>query len=162
MIPKTPVGPPALKIAELALWVHGWQCPEKLDEPYGDWLVITAHCGGKGASVWVSGPIVMLSELLGWASQCEALYSGSVIQAALQPIEPGLQVTINPTDKLGHLVMRVEITADHLDQHHRFDFHIDQSYLPGIVAQCYAVRDRWREQADQCAPGDARKGAARA
>ena len=43
------------------------------------------------------------------------------------------------SDGVGHLHVRAEITPDHLAQGHWFEFEIDQSYLPGTVAQLESV-----------------------
>ncbi len=39
--------------------------------------------------------------------------------------------------------MRVRITPDNLTQSHSFEFEIDQSYLPGVIAQCGDVLFRF-------------------
>jgi hypothetical protein len=39
--------------------------------------------------------------------------------------------------------MRVQITPDHLTQEHSFEFELDQTYLPGIAAQCRTIADAY-------------------
>src|SRR5574341_1948918 len=133
------LGDPDLKIAGFELWIHGRQFPDSNDEYDGNWLLMSAHSEASGASVWVSGPILMVTDLLRWAEQCEALREGRGSEAALAPMEPELKVTIRPVDRVGHFTMRVDITPEHLAQDHRFDFAIDQSYLPEIARQCRAI-----------------------
>jgi hypothetical protein len=133
------LGPPALKIAGFQLWVYGSQFPDAHDYDDGNWLNVVAHCGANSASVWASGAIVMVTDLGRWSEQCEALYQNQRSEAILSPIEPNLCVTLRTTDRLGHILLRVEITPDHMTQEHRFDFEIDQSYLPRLLAQCRAI-----------------------
>lgn len=133
------LGTPALKFVGLQLWIHGRQFPEAQDFWDGNWLNVTAHCGANGASVWASGAIVMVSDIAHWATQCEALYESGQGDASLQPCEPNLLVTLRSSDQIGHILMRVEITPDHITQKHRIDFEIDQSYLPSLITQCRAI-----------------------
>ena len=133
------LGAPTLKLVGFQLWIHGRQFPESQDFWDGNWLSVTAHCGANGASVWVSGAIVMVTDISQWATQCEALYESGQGEAALQPCEPNLLVTLRSSDQIGHILMRVEITPDHMTQAHRMDFEIDQSYLPSLMTQCRAI-----------------------
>jgi hypothetical protein len=133
------LGPPALKIVGFQLWINGRQFPDSQDYWDGNWLSVTAHCGANGASVWASGAIVMVSDIERWATQCDALYESGQGEAVLQPCEPNLLVSLRSSDRLGHILMCVEITPDHMTQEHRFDFEIDQSYLPSLMAQCRSI-----------------------
>lgn len=132
-------GEPDLKIAGFQLWVHGRQFPESEDYYDGNWLRVTAHCGASGASVWVQGAILMVTDIAGFGEKCAAMLSGCVRSAVLDPFEPELKVSLDGADRLGHVRARVEITPDHLAQWHRFEFELDQSYLPGIIRQCSAI-----------------------
>jgi hypothetical protein len=51
--------------------------------------------------------------------------------------------------KTGHLDCTVAITGDHLSEEHRFSFGIDQSYLPGLLAQLGAVLREYPIQDEQ-------------
>jgi len=133
------LGEPDLKIAGLQLWVHGRQFPDSMDYDDGNWLRVTAHCGASGASIWVSGAILMVTDLLGFAQQCDGLGGGRNEEAQLRPLEPELRVVIRPSDTLGHFTMCVHITPDHLKQKHSLEFEIDQTYLAEIVRQCRAI-----------------------
>jgi len=133
------LGPPSLRIVGLQLWIHGRQFPDAQDYWDDDWLNVTVHCSAYGASVWASGAILMVSDVARWLMECEGLYKRSHGEANFQPCEPNLLVTIRSTDRHGHLNMRVEITPDHMTQQHRFDFTIDQSFLPSLMAQCRAI-----------------------
>ena|SRR5215468_4101522 len=133
------LGPPALRIAGFQLWVHGRQFPEAQDYWDGNWLNVTAHCGSAGASVWVSGAVLMVTDLARFAAQCRGLSEGHLAEATLSPLEPELRVLIGQIDRQGHLVLRVEITPDPVTQQHSFEFAIDQSYLPALLSEVNAV-----------------------
>ena len=133
------LGEPDLKVAGFQLWVHGRQFPESEDYYDGNWLRVTAHCGASGASVWVQGAILMVTDIAGFGNQCAAMLAGDGKSAVLDPFEPELRVSLETADPLGHVRGQVEITPDHLTQTHRFEFEVDQSYLPGIIEQCSAI-----------------------
>jgi hypothetical protein len=132
-------GRPDLTVAGFQLWVHGRQFPEAEDYYDGNWLRVTAHCGASGASVWAEGAILMVTEIARFGSQCAEMLSGATSAAALDPIEPGLEVSLQVSDRLGHVLAKVEITPDHLMQAHTMQFEIDQSYLPEMIRQCSAI-----------------------
>lgn len=139
----TSLGPPALRIAGLQLWIHGRQFPDSNDPDDGNWLRVTAHCGASGASVWAEGPILMTSDLDRWAEQCEGLHRGRLREASLSPLEPELEVALRAYDQVGHVRMQVKITPDHMNQEHEFSFELDQSYLPELVTQCRAIVEKY-------------------
>jgi hypothetical protein len=133
------LGPPDLKVAGFQLWVHGRQFPEAEDRDDGNWLRVTAHCGASGASVWAQGAILMVTDIAGFADRCTAMSRGKASSATLDPLEPELRISLETSDRLGHLRAQVEITPDHLSQLHRMEFEIDQSYLADIIKQCSAI-----------------------
>jgi len=137
------LGAPDLKVAGFQLWVHGRERPDSNDSYDGNWLRVTAHCGASGASVWVQGAIMMVTDLASWAQECEALREGRIQQAEFAPPEPELRISIQPIDRLGHFTLRVEITPDHLRQSHSFDFEIDQTYLPTIERECRVILEAY-------------------
>lgn len=133
------LGPPALELAGLELWVHGRQFPDAAEVWDADWLQVTAYCAAPGARVWVSGPILGSTGLARWMAECEALLAELTNRAELHSYEPDLRVCIDATDQSGHLILAVFITPDHPSQEHRFEFAIDQSYLPPLVADLRAI-----------------------
>lgn len=133
------LGEPDLKVAGLQLWVHGRECPESEHYYDGNWLHVTAHCGALGASVWAEGAILMVTDIADFGNQCTEMLSRGAKSAALDPLEPELRVSLETVDSLGHICVQVEITPDHLAQAHRFEFEVDQGYLPRIVRQCSAI-----------------------
>ena len=87
-------GEPDLEVAGFQMWVHGRQFPDSMDSGDGNWLYVTAHCGGPGANVWASGAILEVTYLVLWADQCAALANGEAQQAELAPADPALRVLI--------------------------------------------------------------------
>ncbi len=128
-----------LHVAGFRLWVHGRQFPEAQDYWDANWLNVSACCEAPGAIAWAAGPILMTVDLERWRSECERMEG----EATLRSYEPNLRVHVRPVDRLGHLSMRVEITPDHLEQQHAFEFGIDQTFLPGIVLQCGAILEEF-------------------
>lgn len=137
------LGEPDLKVAGFQLWVHGREFPEAEDCDDGNWLRVTAHCGASGASVWTQGSILMVTDIAGFGDRCAALLCGDTASAALEPVEPELNLALEAIDCIGHVRAEVEITPDHLAQAHRFEFEIDQSYLPHIIRQCSAIVEEY-------------------
>src|SRR4051812_47495188 len=67
------LGEPDLKVSGFELWVHGRQYPDSTDKFDGNWLRATAHSSSFGASVFVSGAILMVNDLVRWSGECDAL-----------------------------------------------------------------------------------------
>jgi hypothetical protein len=131
-------GRPDLKIAGFQLWIHGRERPGAAGED-GDWLRVSAHCGDRGASVWVEGSIIMVGDIVTLRDGCKDILAGSVEQVNMSPLEPELALSIVKSDGLGHMELVVEITPDHMKQSHRFEFDIDQTYLRTIINECDAI-----------------------
>jgi hypothetical protein len=81
----------------------------------------------------------MVTDIAGFGGKCAAMLSGDTKSAALDPLEPELKVSLEVADGVDHIRAQVEITPDHLAQAHQFAFEVDQSYLPGIIRQCWAI-----------------------
>jgi len=141
------LGPPDIKLGGLQIWVHS---REHTSSPasISDWLTVTAHCGGSGADIWTRGSILMLSEISDWCRDCETIYRTYSGRATLGGIEPELFATIEVPDRLGHIRVRVEITPDYLRQQHKFEFELDQSYLPDVIRDCKKLLSRLGPKAD--------------
>ncbi|HYD06856.1 MAG TPA: hypothetical protein VEC60_14075 [Reyranella sp.] len=132
------LGAPHLKLEGLQIWVHGRQFPDAHDYWDGNWLRATAHCGGSGASVFVSGSFIHLGELDRWRIEAQTLQKDLSGEAKLACIEPELSVDLKSTS-LGHIVMEVQITPNNLTQRHWFQFEIDQTYLTPLIDQCQSI-----------------------
>jgi hypothetical protein len=46
-------------------------------------------------------------------------------------------------NELGHVAITVEITPDHMNQQHWFQFELDQSYLAGLISGCRGVLEKY-------------------
>jgi len=139
MLKPTDLGKPDLTVGRFQLWIHGRQFPEAEDYYDGNWLRVTTHCGASGASVWAQGAILMVTDIAAFGHGCAAMHSGEAKSADLAPLEPELKVSLEASDNVGHIRMQVKITPDHLQQSHRFEFELDQSYLPGIIKKCSEI-----------------------
>jgi hypothetical protein len=131
-----------LKLAGLRLWVHGRQFPDAADPWDCNWLTVTAQCDDDGARVVTRGPILHLSELERWCGEAERLLETLAGEAKLACIEPNLSVVLTATSP-GHVTLDVSITPDHLTQKHWFQFNIDQSYLPSLIAACRSILEAY-------------------
>ena len=80
---QEPLGLPDLQVAGLRLWVHGRQFPTADDYWDGNWLHVTVHCAAPGASVWVSGPLIHLSEIAHFLRGAEAMHTALQGEARL-------------------------------------------------------------------------------
>ena len=139
---EEPLEPPDLQVAGLRLWVHGRQFPMTDDYWDGNWLQVTVHCGAPGASVWVSGPLIHLSEITHFLRGVEAMHTSLQGEATLPCMEPEFAVTLTAQGR-GHITMVVHLTPDHLSQAHRFTFALDQSYLPLVIASCRTLLQQY-------------------
>ena len=86
-----------------------------------------------GATVKCVGAILMTTNFEGFRDQLRTLYNDLEGTAELAGFEPDLKLTLSGKG-LGRIDAEVEITPDHLSQLHRFDFELDQSYLPDILS----------------------------
>ena len=130
--PFSNFGPPDIEIAPVRFWIHGRQFPDATDFWDGNWVKATVACEAEGAIVWVSGPILHLSELKTWADDCQKMNETLLGRAELKCMEPNLAIELS-LNQTGQMQMNVFITADHLSQTHQFEFSLDQSYLPDLI-----------------------------
>src|SRR5215469_14139270 len=131
---------PSIAVGPLKIWIHGRQFPKACDYWDANWLSATARCEGAGSRVEVSGHFLHLGEIQKWKESLEEFSRSLTGNIELPTIEPTLKVRIGATaSRTGHLKCLVEITGDHINEHHRFSLDTDQSYLPGLLAQLAAV-----------------------
>jgi hypothetical protein len=126
-------------VGSFKLWVDGRQFPDSDDSWDGNWLRVTAHCSGASGSVSVTGCILDTVGVWSFRDQLAALQVALQGEAVLDSVEPNLVVRLQAADGLGHIAVRVEITADQLSEGHWFEFELDQSYLPRMLRQCDAI-----------------------
>lgn len=136
------LGAPDLQLVGFQLWVHGYQFPDVDDAWDGNWLTVTAHCGGQGADVWAGGAILETVSILQFRDELRELHRTLSGEAKLLSHEPNLAVRVAATNEAGRLSVRVEITPEHLTQGHWFEFEADQSYLTATIRQCETILDR--------------------
>jgi len=131
---------PSITLGPLKMWIAGYQYADA--ETYSDanWLAATARCEGHGSRVEVGGAFIHLDELKRWREDLEAFRESLVGVVELPTIEPELAVKIEgKKEKRGHLSCEVRLTGEHMTERHQYSFEIDQSYLPGLLAQLAAV-----------------------
>lgn len=140
--PFSNFGPPDIEIGTVRFWIHNRQFPDSTDFWDGNWLKATVACEAEGAIVWVSGPILHLSELKNWAAACQQMSETLSGRADLSCIEPNLAIELS-LNKMGQLQMDVFLTADHLTQTHHFEFSLDQSDLPNLIRGVRKVLEKF-------------------
>jgi hypothetical protein len=133
---------PDLKLGGFSLRILGRQFPDASDFWDGNWLNVQARVEASGSWVEAQGAIVRTSEVARLAEELEALSTNSVGEAALRCIEPNLQVVIR-SNALGHVVVEIMITPDHMTQSHKFKFDLDQTYLGPLLDGCKNVLTNW-------------------
>ena len=123
--------------------VHAREFPDADDAWDANWLRITATCADSGASVTVSGALLDTVSFLLWKRDLERVYERLEGQAVLESAEPNVRVILESRGRTGHVAVTVHITPDHMSQEHRFEFTIDQTWLPPLIAQCEAILNRY-------------------
>ena len=136
------LGQPNIQIAGLKIWFHRRQSPDSVDYWDGNWVHATAICNAQSTSVSVSGNFIHLSEIVTLKKEAESLYESLAGKAELNCLEPELSVLIEALAH-GQMKVRVNITPDHLNQKHEFNFEYDQSYLPELISCCKKVLERF-------------------
>src|ERR1051326_3796837 len=86
------LGAPDIKLAGLQIWIHSRQFPNADDYWDGNWLNVTAHCGGGGADVWTGGPILHAPDITRWLAALEEMGRTLSGGADLVSLEPELSV----------------------------------------------------------------------
>ncbi|MHC5234397.1 WapI family immunity protein [Brucella sp. LJL56] len=129
---------PDLHFSGFSLWIGGRQFPDALDFWDGNWLRVRARMEAIGAHVECAGPILMTTDIRKFRDQLDIMATSLAGEATLKGLEPGINVVLT-MQKLGHVEAVIEITADHVNQYHRFIAEGDQSYLPGLIRSCDAI-----------------------
>ncbi len=100
--------------------------------------MVRARMDVNGAHVECGGPILMTADIKEFRDQLAAMASSLAGEATLKGLEPNINVVLT-MQKLGHVEAVIEITADHINQYHRFIVEGDQSYLPALLRSCDAI-----------------------
>ena len=96
----------------------------------------------NGARIECHGPILMAADIGEFRNQLAAMAKTLKGEAALQPLESCLKITLRMQSR-GRLETTVEITPDHMTQHHAFTLDADQAYLAALVESCDAILTRF-------------------
>jgi hypothetical protein len=136
-------GLPALHIGALRIWVHGYQFPDAIDAWDGNWLNITACYEGHGTRVVVAGPILDTVSFQTFAAGLRKIHSALEGEARLESVEPNLAARVIAQGKTGGMLLRAEMTPDHMSEGHWFEQALDQSYLRSAIAACEEVLRRF-------------------
>jgi hypothetical protein len=133
---------PDVSLAGLSIWISGRRFPQADDYWDGNWLVLRATMKGVGSVVTTEGSILTTMDFERFRNDLTAMHETLSGDASLAGYEPNLALKLKSTD-LGRIDGEVQITGDHLSESHRFEFGIDQSYLPELIASCGAVLERF-------------------
>lgn len=132
------LGTPDITLAGLTIWITGRQYDDSTDFWDGNWLLVVARCASEHSEVRVSGPLLHLSEMGDWASRLRQLSQSIQGEAALDCMEPELDMSIS-LDRRGSGTLVVSITPGAQVERHVFTFPIDQSYLGPAIAEIQMV-----------------------
>lgn len=137
-----PPGPPDLSLGGLAIWILGRPFEDSTDGWSEDFFNVTARFRSVGGLVSVTGDILRSPEIRSFKSDLEKAYKTLQGEVVLDCLEPYLHVLLKFED-LGRIEATVEITPDYLNEHHTFQFNIDQSYLPALIRDCDRILERY-------------------
>jgi hypothetical protein len=133
-------GEPSISIGPLKIWISNRQFPDHQDYWDGNWLNATALCEGEGSRVRTNGAFIHLGELQKWKEDLHEFQRTLKGSCELPTIEPTLRIKfVAKESATGHVDCEIDITGNHMSEHHQFLFDIDQSYLPGLLSQLTAV-----------------------
>ncbi|MFK3668196.1 MAG: WapI family immunity protein [Brucella sp.] len=129
---------PDLRFSGFSLWIDGRQFPDVSDFWDGNWLMVRARMEANGARVECEGPVLMTVDIKEFRDQLTAMAASLTGEATLKGLEPEINAVLK-MQKLGQVEAVIEITADPVNQHHRFVLEGDQSHLPGLILSCDAI-----------------------
>jgi hypothetical protein len=139
---RIPSGEPDLQIGGFRLWVHGREFPDVEDYWDGNWLSVTARVEANGARVQADGPFLRNTEVAGFLDSIRTLYATLDSSAELRSLEPELAIVLKG-DGSGGIAVKIDLTPDHLNQQHTFEFGMDQTYLQPLIASLEAILEKW-------------------
>jgi hypothetical protein len=133
---------PDLRFRGFSLWVDQRQVLKASDDLDGNWLVVRARMEASGARVECEGPVLEITDIKRFREQLAAMVAASSGKATLAGSEPEINVVL-ALGKMGRVEGDIELTADHLNQEHRFSVEADQSYLPRLIQSCDSILERF-------------------
>lgn len=136
--PQALYGEPDLRLGWLSIWTLSREFADSVDYDDANWINIHAHIEAPGSRIDIQGPWIRSDEILSFRDQLTSLNLRLKGVAHLDCLEPYIDAKIT-CDALGHLSVVIEATPDPMTQTHRFELALDQSYLPGLIAQCAQI-----------------------
>jgi hypothetical protein len=133
---------PDLSLAGLSVWALGREFEEAEDYWDGNWLRVHVRVEANGARVEFTGPWLRNDEIRAFAEQLERVHRDLSGTATLDCTEPMLNAKVVCGSR-GQIEVTIEATPDYLNQAHRFEFSIDQSYLNQTLAGCRRLLERF-------------------
>lgn len=133
---------PDILFCGFSLWIDQRQFPDTTDFWDSNWLLIRARMEASGARIDCGGPILMTADIRHFRDKLAAMIDTLRGEAILKGLEPELDLELR-INKRGHVEATIEITPDHLNQHHRFTIETDQTYLPDLLRSCDAILERF-------------------
>ncbi|WP_068074602.1 WapI family immunity protein [Novosphingobium lentum] len=133
---------PDLCFLGFSLWIDQREYPAASDYFDGNWLTVRARMEASGAYVECGGPVLMTTDIKQFRDELLAMVDTLSGEATLKGLEPAISVVLT-MQRLGRVEGLIELTPDHLNQHHRFTVEADQSYLPELVRSCDAMLERF-------------------
>lgn len=131
---------PDIKLVGLSVWVHGYEYPADVDNPWdANWLSITAECVGQNSLAWLAGSYLRTDELAAWLAACRNLLTAKSHRAELSPMEPMLGVSISRASDNSQLEAAIMLATELTTERHEWRFEIDQSYVNRLMEQIETV-----------------------
>ena len=133
---------PDLHSGGLSIWVQDRAVPKSNDYFDGNWLVIRAVARVGRSSVTAEGAILMTADFARFGDQLRAMQTTLTGEAILDSYEPNLKLVLSART-LGHVSWKLEITPDHLNEHHSFEDAFDQTYIKPLIDACDDILRRF-------------------
>jgi hypothetical protein len=135
---------PDLKIAGFELEVQGRQNPDAADYWDGNWLLVTARCQGTGGQAEVSGALLLTADIERFRDECDSMRRGTAERAALNSVEPKLDLKLAPTERAGEMEVAVRLKpGEGSREQHRFEYRIERNFLTEIIRECSLILERY-------------------
>jgi hypothetical protein len=136
--PQALYGEPDLKLGWLSIWTLSREFADSVDYDDANWINIHAHIEAPGSRIDIQGPWIRSDEISSFRDELSTLNLRLEGVAHLRCLEPYINAKVTSA-ALGHLDVVIEATPDPMTQTHRFELELDQSYLPGLIAQCAQI-----------------------
>jgi hypothetical protein len=132
----------SFQLGGLTVWIEGYEFPDAADYWDANWVMTRVQCTGQHTVVKLRDPCLRLPVLASWADACRRLLNGESDTAALAPMEPYLDITIDREAEPKGLVTTVKITPDNVTEFHEFRFPIEPSHVEKLIESISVVLSR--------------------